>query len=80
MVVDLVFQPLLADLVETVKLVEIDRVTVRHNQAMKDDGHPPLLAEACRADFLCFAEHDRSFGDDDVLVVMRIQRDLKQEP
>ena len=72
-VVDLVFQPFLADLVETVKLVEIDGVTVGHNQAVKYDGHPPLLAEARRSDLLCFAQHDRSFGDDDVLMVVRIQ-------
>ncbi len=39
---------------------------------MEDDGHAPLLAEACRADLLRFAEHDRSFGNDDVLVVVRI--------
>jgi len=57
----------------TVELVEIDRVAVGHNQAVKDDGHPPLLAESRRPDLLCFAKDDRSFWDDDVLAVVRIQ-------
>ncbi len=80
MVVDLVLQALLADLVETVELVEIDRVPVRHDQAVKDNGHAPLLAKAGRADLLRLPKHDRSLRDDDVLVVVRIQRDSKQEP
>src|ERR1035438_1968224 len=73
MVIDLVFQALLANLVETVELVEIDRVTVRHNETMKNNGHPPLLPEPGRTDFLRLPKHDRSFGDNDVLMVMRIQ-------
>jgi hypothetical protein len=38
-----------------VELVEIDGVTVRHDEPMKDNSHPSLLAEACRANFLCVA-------------------------
>src|SRR5208282_3185164 len=74
MVVDLVFQPFFTDLVEAVKLVEIDGVTIRHNQPVKSDGHAPLLSEARRSSLLGFTEHDRSLGDNDVLTIMRIQR------
>src|SRR5208282_4485117 len=45
MIVDLVFQPFLSDLIETLKLIEIDGVAVWHNQAVKNHGHPALLAE-----------------------------------
>src|SRR5260370_37367570 len=72
-VVDLVFQPFFADLVEAVELVEIDRVTIWHNQAVKGDSHAPLLAESRRANLLRFAEYKRSLVDDDVLMVVRIQ-------
>jgi hypothetical protein len=73
MVVDLIFQAFFADLVEAVELVEIDGVTIRHNQAVKGDGHAPLLAKARRSNLLRFAQHHRSLGDNDVLVVVRIQ-------
>ena len=69
MIVDLVFQPFLSDLIETLKLIEIDGVTIRHKQAVKNDGHPPLLAEACRSNLLCFAQNNRSIGNDDVLMI-----------
>src|SRR5713101_7504382 len=72
-VVDLVFQSFFADLVEAVELVEIDGVTIGHNQAVKCDSHPSLLAEARRSNLLRFAQRHRSFGDDDVLTVVRIQ-------
>ena len=49
-VVDLVLQPFLADLIETVKLIEIDRVSIGHDHAMEYDGHTTLLAEATRPD------------------------------
>src|SRR6202044_1948440 len=35
-IVDFVLEPFLADLVEAVKLVEIDGVAVRHNQSVKN--------------------------------------------
>ena len=73
-VVYLVLQSFLTDLIETLELVEIDGVTVWHNQAVENDGHPALLAEACRSNLLCFAQDNRSFGNDDVLMVMRVQR------
>src|ERR1700691_1296624 len=76
MIVDLVFQPFLSDLIETLELVEIDGVTIRHNQAVKNDGHPALLAEARRSNLLCFAQNNRSLGNDHVLMIVRIQRIL----
>jgi hypothetical protein len=41
---------------------------------VKNNGHSPLLAEACRSNLLCFAQDNGSFGNDDVLMVMRVQR------
>ncbi len=67
------FQPFLSDLVEAVELVEIDGVAIGHNQAVKCNGHAPLLAEARRSNLLGFAQNHRSLGDDDVLMIMRIQ-------
>jgi hypothetical protein len=54
-VVDLVLHPFLSDLVETMELIKIDGITVRHNQAVKNHGYPPLLTEAGRSNLLCFA-------------------------
>src|ERR1039458_7969512 len=73
-VVYLILQPFLSDLVEAAELVEIDGVTIRHNQAVKGHSHPPLLAEACRSNLLCFAQNNCALGNDDVLTIMRIQR------
>jgi hypothetical protein len=73
-VVDLVFQPLLADLVEAVELVEVYAVSVRHQQAMESDGDSPLLADAGGADLAGLAQHNRSLGNEDVLVVVRVDR------
>ena len=73
-VVDLIFQALLADLVEAVELVEVDGISVRHNHAVEDNGHAALLAETGGADLLGLAQHDRSLGDEDVLVVVRVDR------
>ena len=69
-VVDLIFQSFLSDLIETLKLIEIDGVTVRHNQPVKNNGHAPLLAEARRSNFLCFAQNNRSLGNDHVLMIV----------
>src|SRR5580700_4014671 len=73
-VVYLILHPFLSDLIETLELVEVDGVAVRHNQAVKHDGHPALLAKARRSDLLSLAQHDRPFGNDDVLMIVRIQR------
>ena len=73
-VVDFVLEPLLSNLVESVELVEIDGVTVRHNQPMEHDGHAPLLTETRCANLPALAQYNRSIGDDDVLVVVGIQR------
>ena len=74
MIVDLVFQPFLSDLIETLELVEIDGVTIRHNQAVKNHGHPALLAEARRSNLLRLAQNNRSLRNDHVLMIVGIQR------
>jgi len=53
-IVYLVLKPFLSDLVEPVELVEIDGVTIRHNQAMEDDSDSPLLADARGSNLLRF--------------------------
>jgi hypothetical protein len=73
-IVYLVLQSFLTDLIEALELVEIDGIAVRHNQAVKNNGHSPLLAEACGSNLLRFAQDDCSFGNEDALMVMRIQR------
>src|ERR1017187_2438636 len=73
-IIDLVFQSLLPDLIEALKLVEIDGIAVRHNQTVENDGHPALLTEARRSNLLCFTENYCPLGNDDVLTIMRIQR------
>jgi hypothetical protein len=73
-VVYLVLQSFLANLVKTVELVKINRIAIRHNQAVKDDSHPPLLAEARRTNLFRFPEDDGPVRDNDVLVVMRVHR------
>ena len=41
---------------------------------MEGNGHPALLPKAGRADLLGLAQHDRSIGNDDMLVVVRVDR------
>jgi hypothetical protein len=41
---------------------------------MENDGHAPLLAESRRANLLGLAQNDCAFRDDDVLVIVRVQR------
>jgi hypothetical protein len=72
-VVHLVLQTLLADLVETVELVEVHGIAIRHDEKVEDDGHSALLAESRRPDLLGLAQDDRPFRDEDVLVVMRVE-------
>ena len=72
MIVDLILQALFADLVKAVELVEVHAITIRHNHPVEDDGHAALLAEAGRADLLRLAQHDRSIGNEHVLVVVRV--------
>jgi len=64
MIVDLVFQPFLSDLIETLELVEIDGVTIRHNQAVKNHGHPALLAEARPLQSSSPRQNNRSLGNE----------------
>src|SRR5665213_2637426 len=71
-IVDLVFQTLLTNLVEAVELVEVNAVPVRHQQSMEGNGNPALLADPGAADLAGLAQHDRSLGDEDVLVVVRV--------
>ena len=72
MVVHNVLQAFLANLIETVKLVEIDAVAIRHNHPVEDDSQPALLAESGCADLLRFAQHDGSIGNQHMLVVVRV--------
>src|ERR1039458_5931374 len=74
MIIDLVFQPFLSDLVEALELIEIDGVAIRHNKAVKNHGHPALLAEGGRSNLLRLAQNNRSLGNDHVLMIVRIQR------
>src|SRR6202020_147409 len=74
MVVDLICESFFSDLIEALELVEIDGVTPRHNRALKNHGHPALLTEARRSNLLCFAQDNRSLGNDDVLMIVRIKR------
>src|SRR5665213_3985275 len=73
-IVDLILQALLADLIEAVELVEVNAVSVRHQQAMESDRDSPLLAETGGADLAGLAQHDRSLGNEDVLVIVRVHR------
>jgi hypothetical protein len=71
-IVYLVLQPFLPNLVETVELVEVNRVAVRHNHAVEGDGHTALLSESRHTDLLGLPQHDRSVRDKDMLVVVRV--------
>ena len=59
-VVDLVLEAGGSGLIETVELVEIDGVAIRHEQPMEGDGEA-LLAEA--GDLLHIAQDERAFRD-----------------
>ena len=78
-VVDLVLQPFFADLIETVKLIEIDRVSIGHDHAMEYDGDPALLAEATCPDLARLTEHDRSIGNEHMLAIVRIDGARNQD-
>ena len=41
---------------------------------MEDDGHPALLADAGPSDLPGLSQHDRSLGNEDMLMVVRIDR------
>src|SRR5215469_14117868 len=71
-VVDLVLESGLANLIESLKLVKVNRVAVRHNHAVEDNGHTPLLAETSCADLARFSEHDCAFRYQDVLMIVRV--------
>ena len=58
-------------LIETVELVEVDGVAIRHQQAMKGDGEA-LLAEA--GNLLRIAEDECALGDQHVLAVLAVDR------
>ena len=73
-VVHLVLQTFFADLVETVKLIEIDRISIRHDHAMEYNRHATLLAESARPDLARLTEHDGSIGNEHMLAVVRVDR------
>src|SRR5260370_26992005 len=72
-VVDLIFQSFLSDLIKALELIEIDGITIRHHQAVKDHCHAALLAEARCSNLLCLPQNNRSLGNDDVLMIVRAQ-------
>ena len=74
MVVDLILQALLTDLIKALKLIEIDGIAIRHNHAVKFDSQAALLTETIGPDLPRFPQHDRSFRDEDVLMIMRVHR------
>ena len=55
--IDLIFEAGLTDLVQAVKLIEIDRVTIRHDKPVKYHGQASL-AESFNA--FCFAQNFRA--------------------
>src|SRR5258708_1057277 len=55
-------------------MVEVRRIAVRHNHAVESDGHATLLTEAYRADLLCLSQHNRSFWDEHMLVIVGVDR------
>ena len=73
-VVDLVFEPHFANLIESAELVEIDRISIWHDEPMEDNGHAPLLPEPCTADLLCLAEYLCAFRDKNALMIVGIER------
>lgn len=74
MVVDLVLQSFGSGLIESLELVEINRVAIRHDHSVKHNGHAALLPKSCRSDLSGFAEHDGAFRDQHVLAVVRVDR------
>ncbi len=73
MIVYLVLRPLLADLIQAVKLIKVHAVAVRHDETVEDNGHAPLLAEAGSSDLFRFAENHCALWDEHMLAVVRIQ-------
>ena len=71
MVVDLIFQTGFAHLIETVELVEIDGIPIRHQHPVEDDGKA-LLAEA--GDFLRIAQNESALRDKHMLAVLAVDR------
>ena len=74
MVVHLVFEPHFANLIETAELVEIDRISIRHDEPMENNGHAPLLSEPGPADLLCLPEYLCAFRAKNVLMIVGIER------
>src|SRR5580704_15394548 len=74
MVVYFVLQSHLAGLVEAFELVEVDRISIRHQHAMKDHCHTTLLPKAGGTDFSGLPQNDRTLGDEHVLHVMGVDR------
>src|ERR1700733_1923248 len=70
-VVDLVLQAGIPDLIETVELVEIDGVAIRHEQPMEGHGKT-FLAQT--SNLLDVTEDERALGDQEVLPIMAVHR------
>ena len=72
MVVNLVLQSFLSNLIETVELVEVHAVSVRHQQTVESDSYPALLANPGTANLASLAQHNRSVGNENVLMIVRV--------
>ena len=68
-VIDLVPQTGVADLVESLELIEADGIAVGHQDAMEDDRET-RLAEG--VDFLGFTKQLRACGNEQMLAVVRV--------
>ena len=67
MVVDLVAKAGVTDLVEALELIEADRVPIRHDEPVEDNGETGL---AGGINLLGLPEEFRPSGDENVLAVM----------
>ena len=67
MVVDLVAKAGVTDLVEALELIEADRVTIRHDEPVEDNGETGLTGVI---NLPRLPEEFRSSGDQKVLAVM----------
>ena len=67
MVVDLVAKAGVTDLVEALELIEADRVTIRHDEPVEDNGETGLTGVI---NLPGLPEEFRPSGDENVLAVM----------
>jgi hypothetical protein len=67
--------PISPNLIESAELVEIDRISIWHDEPMENNGHAPLLSEPCAPpDLLCLPEYLCAFRNKNVLMIVGIER------